>query len=98
MHFPELLLAYCCLFVHLCYFKCSFEPSARILIVVHFPMDLRKVCPHIFRLRPSYHGLQYLHPFHRLALTLLIVPGDLWKEPSVTVDEVFQADVSSEDS
>lgn len=42
--------------------------------------------------------LQYLHPFHRLALISLIVPGDLWKEPSMAVDEVFQTDVSSEDS
>lgn len=33
-----------------------------------------------------------------LPLTLLIVPGDLWKEPSMTVDEAFQTDVSSEDS
>lgn len=44
----ELLLAYCWLFIHLCYLKCAFEPSAQMLIVVCFPMDLGKVCPHIF--------------------------------------------------
>lgn len=50
-------------------------------------------------LRPSYqkYGLQYCHPPCRLAPMLLIVPGDLWREPSVSVDEVFQTDVAPED-